>query len=174
MAGVLQPTLGLFLLELMGRQAQIAGHAVGVATLTGLGLGFATLIAATSAPVMGALSDRVGNRWRVAAGGLVPGVAGFSLLAAGLPLTTLVGVPLTAITGGSNQGLSTALIGELGDIRRQGRRLGVLFTVGDLTSALGPPLAYALMPLIGIRNVYLLTAGLFVFMFFVFLRIARQ
>lgn len=170
LAGVLQSTLGLFLLKQMGEQIQVAGHSLGVATLTGMGLGLSTLISMTSAPIMGGLSDRVGNRWRVAAGGLVPGVAGFGLLSVGLPLTTLVGVPLTAVTGGSNQSLATALIGDLGRMGRQSRRLGVLFTVGDLASAVGPPLAYALIPLFGIKSVYLLGAGLFASMFLVALR----
>jgi MFS family permease len=170
MAGVLSSTFGLFLLNRLGEQVRVAGLVVGVATLTGLGLGLSTLISAISAPAIGGLSDRVGNRWRVAAGGLVPGVAGFGLLATGLPLTTLIGVPLAAITGGSNQGLSTALIGDLGNVGRQGRRLGVLFTVGDLASAVGPPLAYALIPLIGINSLYLLVAGMFVAVILVTLR----
>jgi len=174
MAGVLSSTFGLFVLAQLGDTVQVAGHSIGVATLTGLGLGLSTLIAATSAPIIGGLSDRAGSRWRVAAGGLLPGVAGFSLLAVGLPLTTLVGVPLTAITGGSNQGLSTALIGDLGSSDRQSQRLGVLFTVGDLASAVGPPLAYALIPLVGISSLYLLVAGLFVSMFLVTLGTDRK
>jgi MFS family permease len=165
LAGVLQSTLGLFLLGQMGDQVEIAGHSMGVATLTGLGLGLSTLISMTSAPILGSLSDRVGNRWRVAAGGLTPGIAGFSLLAIGAPLATLVGIPLTAITGGSNQGLSTALVGDLGGVGQRGRRLGLLFTIGDLASAIGPPLAYALIPLLGTAGVYLLIAGVFASMF---------
>lgn len=174
LAGVLSSTFGLFLLEQMGDPVQLAGHSLGVATLTGLGLGLSRLIAATAAPVMGGLSDRMGNRWRVAAGGLLPGAAGFGLLAAGLPLTTLVGVPLTAVTEGSNQGLSTALLGDLSAFERQSRRLGVLFTIGDLASAIGPPLAYALIPWIGIRTVYLLSAALFVAVFFLILGIDKK
>ena len=95
----------------------------------------------------------------------MPGVAGFSLLAIGAPLATLVGIPLTAITGGSNQGLSTALVGDLGGVGQRGRRLGLLFTIGDLASAIGPPLAYALIPLLGTEGVYLLIAGVFASMF---------
>jgi len=174
MAGVLSSTFGRFLLVQIGDKAHVAGHTIGVATLTGMGLGLSTLIGATSAPVIGVLSDRVGSRWRVAAGGLLPGVVGFSLLAVGMPLTMLVGVPLTAITGGSNQGLSTALIGDLGNIGRQSQRLGVLFTVGDLASAVGPPLAYALIPMVGISSLYLLVAGLFVSMFLITLGTDRR
>jgi MFS family permease len=170
MTGMLQSTLGFFLLERMGERVHIAGHTLGVATLTGLGLSLSTLIAMTSSPIMGGISDRVGNRWWVVAGGLLPGVVGFILLTLGLPSTTLLGIPLAAVTSGSNQGLSTALIGDLGNGGRQSRRLGVLFTVGDLAGAVGPPLAYALMPLVGTKNVYLLSAGLLACMFFVSLR----
>ena len=49
----------------------------------------------------------------------------------------------------------------LGSHAQHGRRLGLLFTVSDLASAVGPPLAYALIPLTGIRGVYWLAAGLF-------------
>ena len=163
------------MLEQLGEQVQVAGRVLGVATLTGLGLGLSTLIAMTSSPLMGAISDRVGNRWRVAAGGLLPGVAGFGLLAIGMPFTTLLGIPLAAVTSGSNTGLSTALVGDLGNSGRQSRRLGVLFTVGDLAAAIGPLLAYALMPSIGLKSLYWLSAAIFAAMFLVTLqRAGRQ
>jgi MFS family permease len=173
-AGVFSATFGLFLLSRVGDQVQVGGRLLGVATLTGLGLGLCTLISAISAPLIGGFSDRVRNRWRVAAAGLLPGVVGFCLLANKLPMTVLVGVPLIAVTGGSNQGLSTALIGDLGNFRWQSRQLGVMFTAGDLASAVGPLSAYALIPLIGVSNVYLLVAGLLVFVFLVILRTDRK
>ena len=174
LTGIFSSTFGLFLLEQIGDQVHVAGRSLGVATLTGLGLGLSKFVSMASAPVVGGLSDRVGNRWRIAAAGLAPGVVGFGLLAIGSPLTTLVGLPLTAVTGGSNQGLSTALIGDLDGVGQRSRRLGLLFTVGDLASAVGPPLAYALIPLLGIRGVYLLSAGIFASMFLVALRWAAR
>jgi len=159
-AGILSSTLGLFLLNEIGAGMQIAGRVLGVATLTGLGLGFATLIAMVSAVFSGWISDRVGNRWLSAAGGLLPGIVGFSGLAVGLPWTIFLGVPLVAVTNGSNQGLSTALIGDLVDHKRQSRQLGILFTLGDLMSAIGPPLAYGMMNLVRINTIYLISAGL--------------
>jgi MFS family permease len=174
LAGVFSSTFGLLLLTQIGDQTQVAGLSLGVATLTGLGVGLSRSISAVSAPAVGNLSDRVGNRWRVAAGGLIPGVAGFILLAAGLPLSIIVGVPLVAITSGSNQGLSTALIGDLGMVRQQSRQLGLMFTAGDLASAVGPLLAYALLPLVGIRDIYLLVAGLLAVVFVLILRVDRR
>ena len=172
--GIFSSTFGLFLSQQIGDQVSIAGHSLGVATLTGLGLGLSTLISMPSAPIIGGLSDRAGNRWRVAAGGLVPGVTGFSLLALGPPLTILAGVPLVAVTSGSNQGLSTTLIGDLGNAQRQSRQLGLLFTVGDLASAIGPPLAYSLIPFVGIKGLYLLNAVVFASMFLLALQRSAQ
>ena len=166
-AGILLSTLSIFMHDQLGEQVQIAGHSFGVATLTGLGLGLSTLIAMVSAPLIGGFSDRVGNRWRVAAGGLVPGIIGFGLMALGLPMTILFGIPLIATTSGSNQGLSTVLTGDLSNGQSQSRRLGVLFTFGDFASAIGPPLAYALIPLTGINTLYLSSAGLFAIIFLV-------
>jgi MFS family permease len=173
-AGVLNSTLGLLLQREMGTQIEVAGRSVGVATLTGSGLGLATLIAMVSAPVLGALSDRTATRWRVVAGGLIAGVAGFTLLAIGTPWSILAGIPLTALASGGNQSLSITLIGDLSRAGERGKRLGVLFTLGDLASAVGPPLAYALIPLLGIRGNYLLSAGLLVSMFLAALRLTSR
>ncbi len=173
-AGILLSTFGLFLAEKLGHSIDIANHSFGVATVTGVGLGLTTLVAMTAAPIVGGVSDRAGNRWPVAAGGLAPGVAGFSLLALGPPLVILLGLPLTAITSGSNQGLSTALVGDLSGQERRGRQLGVLFTTGDLASAVGPPLAYALRPWLGLNGIYLLSAGVLAAMFLVSLQWALR
>jgi MFS family permease len=167
MAGILTSTFGLYLLQNFGETIQISDHSYGVATITGIGLGLATLISMFSAPISGTISDRIKNRWRTASGGLLPGIAGLSLLAIGSPLTIGLGVPLTAATSGSNQGLSTTLVGELGHVGKRGRRLGGLFTVGDLTSAIGPLLAYALIPIIQLKGVYILAASLYASMFLI-------
>ena len=159
-AGMLASTFGLLLLAQLGESIELAGYTVGVATLTGLGLGSQSLLAMAAAPVVGGLSDRVVSRWQVVTGGLSPGVAGFSLLALGSPLAILMGLPLAAFTNGSNQSLSTAIVGDLAGHGQQGRQLGWLFTIGDLASAIGPPLAYALIPWLGLTRLYGLAAGL--------------
>lgn len=166
-AGVLMSTFGLLLANHIGSSVQIGGIVLGVATLTGLGLGANALVSMASAPLMGGLSDRLGNRWQVAAGGLTSGAAGFGLLALGSPLTILLGLPLTSVAGGSNQGLSTAIVGDLFAGKKQGRQLGLLFTTGDLASAIGPPLAYALIPRLGLGGIYLAGGILFAIMFVV-------
>jgi MFS family permease len=173
-SGVLNATLGLLLQEEVGARVRIGGRSIGVATLTGSGLGLSALMAMASASVLGALSDRAVSRWNVVAGGLIPGVAGFLLLTLGAPWSIVAGIPLTALASGSNQSLSTTLIGDLSRPGEESSRLGILFTVGDLTSAVGPPLAYALIPLLGIRGGYVLSAGLLAAMFIVALLLGRR
>jgi MFS family permease len=162
--GVLNSTLGLLLEREVGTQIDMAGRSIGVATLTGSGLGLATLIAMASAPALGALSDRTPNRWSVVVAGLGAGVAGFVLLTVATPWSILAGIPLTAVASGSNQSLSITLISDLSEAGEWSKRLGLLFTLGDLASAVGPPLAYALIPLLGIRGNYLLSAGVLALM----------
>ncbi|GAB4455214.1 MAG: MFS transporter [Anaerolineae bacterium] len=164
-SGMLLPTFGLFLQTHLGDTARFASMTLGVATLTGLALGANGLISMVAAPAFGNLSDKTRSRWPVAAGGLLPGVAGFVLLALALPAAPFLAIPLTAVTGGSNQSLATAIIGDLSTSRQRGRRLGILFTVGDFASAVGPPLAYALIPRLGITAVYGLCLAIFSAMF---------
>lgn len=163
-AGILASTFALFMLEMLGESVVIGGTIVGVATITGLLSSARIILGMVVTPALGALSDRARSRWQVVAGGLLPGIAGFALLALNLPLAMLIGLPLTAVTTTSNQSLSTALIGDLGQRRRHGRYLGLLYTVGDLGSAIGPLLAFALLPLWGISGLYLLNALLFAFL----------
>ncbi|MCP4424253.1 MAG: MFS transporter [Chloroflexi bacterium] len=173
LAGILMSTFGLYLRDLLGETIAVGRWTMGVATLTGLGLGATAALNMLSAPMVGRLSDRIGNRWRAVSGSVATGVVGFGLLALGLPAAIWFGLPLTSISSGSNQGLSTALVGDLtGEGRRSGakrrpevasrsgRFLGILFTVGDLGSAIGPPLAYALLPTWGTQGVYWLCAAL--------------
>jgi MFS family permease len=168
--GILISTFGLFLAEKFGESVDLAGLTIGVTTLTGVGLGASTLISMISAPISGALSDRVSNRWKTVTVGLIPGVAGFAFLALGSPLLIPIGVPLISLTSGSNQGLATTLVGDSTRERKHSRELGVLFTIGDLMSAAGPMVAYALLPSLGISGLYIMAALLFGVMFILSIR----
>jgi MFS family permease len=170
--GVLISTFGLYLAEIFGESLNLAGLTIGVATLTGAGLGLSTLVSMISAPYSGTLSDRVSNRWKTVTGGLVPGIVGFGLLALNSPWLIPVGVPLISLTSGSNQGLATTLVGDASGDRKQSRELGVLFTVGDMMSAAGPMVAYALLPILGISGLYIFAALLFAGMFILSMRMA--
>jgi MFS family permease len=167
MPGVLVATFGLLLSEHIGQGFRLSNSVIGVATLTGVGLGLTTLISMAAAPLAGRLSDRFKNRWRVGAAGLASGAMGFLSLSFGLPMSILMGLPLTSYSNGSNQGLSMAVLGDISFSSIYGKRLGFLFTAGDLGSAVGPLAAYALIPLIGISALYRLCAGLLAVMFLV-------
>lgn len=156
-AGVLTATMGLLVQD----RLPSAGLILGVATLTGALTAGRTLLSMVAAPLAGTVSDWLGSRWRVAAWGLGIGIISMALMAWGAPMAILAGIALGAVAGGSVQALVTALTGDAVSQAQRGRAIGLLHTAGDLGSAIGPPGAYALMPWIGLRGVYLLCAGLF-------------
>ena len=159
-AGVISATLGLLLEQRWGESLAVGGFSLGIATLTGLALGMSTFISMWIAPLAGHWSDRLGSRWWVAAGGLLAGAFGLGLLAARLPAAIFPGIVLSAVTSGSNQSLATAVVGDRAETARRGLSLGWMHTVGDLSSAIAPPLAYGLIPWIGLPGIYLACAAL--------------
>ena len=173
-SGLFSSTLGLFLLERFGTSINIAGSIFGVATLTGFALASSTLLSMLSTPLTGLLSDRMRNRWQAASLGLVPGVIGFALFALGTPLGMILGIPSAAFASSSNQNVATALVGDLSRGNRRGQQLGVLFTFGDLASALGPLLAYSLLPIISLQGMYIASAFLLGAMLLLTLALSRQ
>ena len=156
-AGVLAATMALVVQDRLAS----ANLALGVATLTGALVAGRTLLSTVSAPLAGTVSDWLGSRWKVTAGGLAIGIISMSLIAWSTPAAILAGMALGAVTTGSVQALVTALTGDLVNQTQRGRALGMLHTVGDLGSAVGPPVAYALLPWIELHGVYLFCAALF-------------
>ena len=93
------------------------------------------------------------------------------LLVTRLPVLIILGILGSAVIASAVQALVIALTGDLVSPDQRGKAIGILHTVGDLGSAIGPPCAYALLPVIGLTGVYLLCAGLFVIgSFLLFLR----
>lgn len=156
-AGVLMATMGLLVQDRIGS----AGTLLGVATLTGLLTAGRTLLSMLAAPVAGAASDQLGSRWWVCAGALAIGAAGMALAARPAPAAILAGIALAAMASGGIQTLATALTGDLVSRPERGRAVGLLHTAGDLGSAIGPPVAYALLPRLSLTGVYGLCAVLF-------------
>lgn len=150
-SGVISATLGLVIQDWVAT----AGIALGVATLTGLVAAGRTVLSMGVAPLAGAISDRQGNRWSIVALSLVLGAVGMTLLAVDGPLGILAGISAVAISGGSLQSLATTLTGNSANRAQRGRAIGLLHTAGDFGSAIGPSIAYVLLPLIGLRAVYL-------------------
>jgi MFS family permease len=166
MAGMFFPTFGLFLQQMLGESVTVNGRLLGITTLTGIGLSLSTFIGTAFVPLAGIMSDRWGERWRATAFGLLPGIAGFTLLALGAPWMIALALPLNSATSGSNQGMATALVGDLAG-RHSGRYLGLLFTIGDFTSAVGPLLVFWLLERMEIRPIYLAAGVLYGIMFVV-------
>jgi MFS family permease len=157
LSGVAAATLGLLVQEWM----ESSSLALGVATVTGVLMAVRTVLAMLAAPVTGAWSDRMGSRWTMLAWGLALGAVGMALLAWELPAAIVAGIAATSVSGGSVQSLTTTLTGDLVGQTQRGRAIGLLHTAGDFGSAIGPSIAYLLLPWIGLRAVYLLCAALF-------------
>jgi MFS family permease len=115
--------------------------------------------AATGAFLGGALTDVVGYHkalW-IGAGisALVIGALGMGMLPAPNSIALFLGTFASAIASGGIQSLTTALVGDVSAAKRQGKNLGIFYTASDLGSAIGPLVAYALLPITGLLTVYL-------------------
>ncbi len=165
-AGMLTPTFALLLQQTFQESVTIFGRTIGVTTLTGLGISLSALLGIATLPLIGNLSDRARNRWIVTSGGLIPGVLGFIMLAVAWPWMIFLGLPLVQITASSNQGMATTLIGDISKTE-SGRNLGLLFTMGDLASAIAPLIVFWLIDSIGLTVIYSVAAGLFGCMFLI-------
>ena len=77
------------------------------------------------------------------------------------PPSVLVGITLGAAASGGLQTLTSALPGDLVAPRQCSTAIGMVHTAGDLGSALGPPIAYALLPIIDLSGLYLMCAFIF-------------
>jgi len=155
--GVVMSTISLYLKQNFGDKILIGDAAVGVASLGGLLLAMRSLLGMVAGPLSGYLSDRRGNRWPVVQGGIIIGGIGFGILVAGKEIWAVpLGVALIALSSGALLTTLAALTGDLAPSDRQGQAIGGLATAGDLGSAAGPLLAYALLSLIDLRWVYLM------------------
>jgi len=74
----------------------------------------------------------------------------------------ILGGFIAAIPGGGIQALIPALIGDRVDPKQESRSLGIVYTFGDLGSALGPVVALGLLEVIGLPSVYRLCAALLI------------
>jgi MFS family permease len=157
-AGVMAATTILWLERYAGRELSLAWIVVPLATLTGAFSAVRVLTSIVGAPLAGRASDRLGRRWPVMAVGLGIGAMGAWLMGGSVVWLALFGALLAAVTSGSVQALSPAIIGDRVKEGRQSRALSVVFSLGDVASALGPPLALGLLTVLGISGVYRMSA----------------
>lgn len=156
-AGVIAATLALLVQEIVA----VYDISLGVATLTGIMLASRTLLGMFAAPMSGSMSDKSGNRWGFTFAGSIIGALGMLLLVVNNLWVILIGICLTAIAGGTVQALVTARTGDLVEKAQHGKAIGILYTAGDLGSALGPLTAYALLPLVQLNGIYIFCSALF-------------
>lgn len=154
-AGVLAATLGLVVQQSLGTGLHWGAWQIGAASVTGGLLTARTLVSLVGAPVAGTLSDRLSRHWELLIISLLLGALGMGLLAVPGGLALLAGTIAGAAAGGSIQALTTTLAGNLSAGRTHGQNLGLLYTAGDLGSAVGPLAAYALLPITGLPAIYL-------------------
>jgi MFS family permease len=158
-SGVLMSTVGLYLEQRWGTGIALGSSVMGVASLAGVMLSMRAMLGILAGPVAGVLSDRIGSRWPVVRGGIWLGASGFLILAfVGVIGAVPTGVAAVSLGAGA---LATALIVVVGDMAEEGRKgmmMGGLATAGDIGSALGPPLAYALAVTLDLRWVYVCCA----------------
>lgn len=156
-SGVLMSTLALHLERRWGTEISLAGAVVGVTSLAGVMLGLRALLGIVAGPVAGVLSDRLGDRWPVVRGSLLMAAGGFLVLALlGSVGAVPAGVAAVSLGAAALAATLAAIVGDLAREGRQGVTMGGLATAGDIGSALGPPLAFALAVTLDLRWVYLI------------------
>jgi len=142
--GVVAATTILWLSGLVGDEVRLANRLVPIATLTGTFVALSTLVSIGGAPAAGYLSDKLKRRWPVVALTVLLGGLGVWLMSLKLPALALAGGLLAPVMG-SVETLVPAIVGDRIRQARRGRTLGLVFTLADLGSTLGPPLALGLL-----------------------------
>jgi MFS family permease len=139
----------------------LGGQVIGVASLAGVLLALRAALGILAGPLAGILSDRLGDRWPVVRAGILLGVAGFVVLAVINAVWTVpAGVALVSLSAGALIAVLAAVVGDLADSGRSGITIGGMATAGDIGSAAGPLVAYALAVTLDLRWVYLVCAVL--------------
>jgi MFS family permease len=155
---ILVSTAALFLQQQLGSETPLAAFGIGIGTAAGLVLALRWLSDLVVGPLLGALSDRVGQLplaallvigVLVAVIGAVTlgGVA--SLLCVALILVTSTGVNVTLDAAANRLSVTTA---------RPHLFIGAYTTVSDAGSAVGPLLAYSLGAATGFGVLYVIAA----------------
>jgi MFS family permease len=161
-AGVMASTTILWLTSLLGERLLLSKFAIPIATLTGAFVALRAMVSMVGGPIAGFFSDTFGQRWLVISGIVVLGAMGTWLMGGSVIYPSLIGALIASTTSGGVQALIPAIIGDKINQTHYGRSLSVIFTAGDIGSALGPPFALWLMGLLSISFVYRLCACLLV------------
>lgn len=163
--GVLGSTTILWLSQFIKNGNFALNHlSLPLATMSGVFIAIRILVSIISVPQIGRLSDHMNRRWLLLTLILlIFGAGGLLLLTSQYFWISILGVILSAIAGGSIPALIPAIIGDQVPYTQQSRSLGWVFSFGDLGSAIGPPIALALVGIIGLQALFLWCAILLVF-----------
>jgi len=138
-AGLIMSTLGLALKDRVGDSVLLLGIAVGVATVNGLLLSTRWVLDGLGAPLLGAVSDRLGRRRSAF---LFFGTGSVALLSASAvphAAVLMLAVLVFFVCGTS---VSVLVAAEAG--RRGSRDIAAYVTAGDLGSASGPLIGWTI------------------------------
>ena len=169
--GMALAILPLLLQERVGEEIIIAGTiTILLVSFTGLLTAFNTGISLITSLISGWLSDWSQDRWLILILGLALGVVSLTITAIGDDFIVILATLGNAIVTSILSTQVTTIVGDytrIGGIAayRQGRILGILNTAGDLGGAIGPLLAFALYPIIGLVGVYGISALILVTLF---------
>lgn len=172
--GTLGATLPLLLEERIGETVLLAGLLIPLATFTGALSAANQLVGLLSAPLAGWLSDVSQRRWALVLAALGLGVVATGLIAIGEGIVIVIATMISAVATSVLQTQVMTLVGDYTGPRQRGRVLGILNTVGDLGSAGGPLIAYALLTSISLASIFGLSTGLLVLVFPWTLWVARN
>lgn len=163
LAGIIASTTILWLESFLDDGVTFEGGFIPIATFTGAFVAVRTLTGMISAPAAGTLSDRLNRRWLIMAMLLAIGSFGFWLMSSVAMTTAFLGALLASLPGGGVQTLAPATAGDTVRPEVEGRVISVIYTIGDIGSALGPPLALWIVGVMGLTSLYRGCAVLFAF-----------
>ncbi len=160
--GIALSTLNLWLQERLGVTVTVRGLVVGIAAASGFLAGARALVAGLVGPLAGKLSDKTQRRGAIVAAGMLVSAVGLAWLAfTASPLSILMAVLLSALGDGTVRATLTATLGDAAPAAKTGLVLGFYVTIGDVGSTLGPVLAFALLPVVGLQQLYIVCAVVF-------------
>ena len=153
-SGIVAATLGLVVQQNIGSGLHLGTWQFGVASATGGLLAARTMFSLVGAPIAGTMSDRLRERWGLLSLSLAISAVGVAILPLPRVVALMGGAMISAIASGGVQSLATTLVGDLSKMQEQGKHLAIFNIAGDLGSAIGPLVAYALLPVTGLIVVY--------------------
>ncbi len=169
-AGLMMSTLGMVLKASLGNSLTVGGLVIGVATLNGMLLASRGVTDGLFAPVLGALSDRIGRRRGAL---LFFGLGSLAMLTASRMPGTVPLVVLVLLFFVCGVGATVVMVSEAG--LRGARAVASYVTASDMGSAAGPMLGWMTLQLyLPTHLIFVIGGGLYAIAALVSLRVFRK